>query len=798
MRFRFSPGGERPGGIRLIEEIPDYRICHLEGRNGVGKSLALRLLELISGDQPYRATPGAWSSLRETLGDTTVTIEGLEDQTLRVELRPKGWRPTPEPVGEWLGDAFLNGSQIAISSISSILRVIRIAGNETFERTIQYWLETEKESIQQVHAHFQEQLSKFEHYLDDLASATSAVDPERQYRQRFETVTVEITKAEGDLGLLQEEIGLLSDALLAKQRIAALGEALPTVQEKLTELDSETKETEENLRLTQDRQAVLLADLARGSEIEDQMRKARQTRDTRLKRFKKLASQVQLRAAQLDVSPSIVEVAAAATDARVARDQVQSDMLSIDHNASARKFTSRIMQELNTHRELDPEIVAVLEIEADALRLSARQLREGIQRRQIELTEIEDDPLRRELNKRSDQLLRRLVALSDLGKLLTKRERARELLRTSENDLASLVERAQITGELRAEYEAREAEIHALEQQLRDKLTQQARLRVQVDQLGAGKSQDELAEQLGIALGKLNLPDDSTLGQRLEITKQCAEENRSRLRELRTEQIELQRSLALQTAEIAQASAALAASTWLPTSVRHLLAQDTQRQSGEGLLALRKAVESVRRSLYELRERFDQLLIAAGHISSEVGRRDRSRDANKLVLQGELEEEMADRLRDEFGQEEIQSALFDGGQLTAIDLSSLEARWVTNDGELRSRPLEAFSSGEQVFAYTRARIQAVTAIEAGNKVVALDEFGAFLERDRLERLARFLRDAVGGAIADQVIIVVPLAANYTAQAEVTSGTLGERFSQRAREIHKRGYFAEDATETELV
>jgi len=159
---------------------------------------------------------------------------------------------------------------------------------------------------------------------------------------------------------------------------------------------------------------------------------------------------------------------------------------------------------------------------------------------------------------------------------------------------------------------------------------------------------------------------------------------------------------------------------------------------------------------------------------------------------------MADRLREEFAQEEIQSALFDGGQLKTIDLGSLEARWVTSEGELRSRPFEAFSSGEQVFAYTRARIQAVSAIETKKKVVALDEFGAFLERDRLERLARFLRDTVGGEIADQVIIVVPLAANYRAQAEVTSGTLGERFSQRALEIEKRGYFAEDATERELV
>jgi hypothetical protein len=798
VRFRFDPAGKRGGGIRLIEEIPDYRICHLEGRNGAGKSLALRLLELITGEQPYRATPSAWSSLRENLGNTTITIDGLDAQTLRVELRPERWRPTPEPVGEWLGDAFLNAKPIEITSISSILRVVRIAGNETFEKTIQQWLEAERENIRQVHDRWEKQFYKFEFHLEELARATSVVDPERRYQRRLESVTVQVKEAEHAMETLQQRIALLSDAVLANQRLTAVSAELPAVQEQLARHDNEEKETEDRLRSAQERQAVLLENLAQGSEVEDQMEKARQLRDARLRRLKKLASQVQLKAAQLNVSATLSDITAATSEATLKRDQVQSERSSADHNASVRQFTSRVIHDLNSHRELDPEIVAVLDFEPKALSLSARQLRDGIQRRQIELTEIEDDPLRRELNKRVDQLSRRLVELGEFAQLITKRDRARALLDDSENDLAALVEHAQIAGDLRSKYEALDAEIRMLEQQLREVIGQQVRLRVQIDQLSAGKSREELAQDLKIALQKLDLTDISGLNEDLEITRHSAEEQRTRLRELRTEQSDLDRSLALQAAEIGQASASLAAIAWLPISVRHLLSQETQSQSGEGLLAMRKAVEAVRRSLYALRERFDQLLFSAGQLASEVVRRDRVKDTNKTVLQAELEEEMSERLREEFGQEEIQSALFDGGQLQAIDLGTLEARWVTIDGEVRSRPLEAFSSGEQVFAYTRARIQAIEAIKVKNKVVALDEFGAFLERDRLERLARFLRDAVGGSIAEQVIIVVPLAASYKMQAAVTSGKLGERFSQRAVEIDRRGYFAEDATERELV
>jgi len=207
--------------------------------------------------------------------------------------------------------------------------------------------------------------------------------------------------------------------------------------------------------------------------------------------------------------------------------------------------------------------------------------------------------------------------------------------------------------------------------------------------------------------------------------------------------------------------------------------------SGDTLVSLNKAVEAVRSSLYQVRSRFDQLLAAARRLVVEVGRRDRI--PSDGVLLEEFAEAMGAKILAEFNQEEIRSALFDGGQLRSIDLRRLEAHWETDSGELRIRPFEAFSSGEQVFAYTRARIEAVSALSGEHKVIALDEFGAFLERDRLERLASYLRDEVGGSIADQVIIVVPLAANYKKQAEVTSGELGKRFAHRAAEIERRSY-----------
>lgn len=94
MRFNFR--ANPTGGIRLISEIADYRLCWLEGRNGIGKTLAVRLLELISGEQPYASAPAAWRSLRKNLGPTTVTVTGLKGgEELVVDLTPGEWPEEP-------------------------------------------------------------------------------------------------------------------------------------------------------------------------------------------------------------------------------------------------------------------------------------------------------------------------------------------------------------------------------------------------------------------------------------------------------------------------------------------------------------------------------------------------------------------------------------------------------------------------------------------------------------------------------------------------------------------------------
>ena len=69
MRFKIEPerNGGPTGGLRVITEIPDFTLCRLEGQNGMGKTLAVRLLQLVTGDQPWAGLELAWRTLRQHL-----------------------------------------------------------------------------------------------------------------------------------------------------------------------------------------------------------------------------------------------------------------------------------------------------------------------------------------------------------------------------------------------------------------------------------------------------------------------------------------------------------------------------------------------------------------------------------------------------------------------------------------------------------------------------------------------------------------------------------------------------------
>ena len=98
--------------LRVIKEIPGFRLCQLEAEWHREDSAA-RLLELVSGAQPYSTLPHAWSTLKQQLGPTTITVNGLTVGRLQFTLTPSVWpEQANDSLGDSLGKVTLNGEKI--------------------------------------------------------------------------------------------------------------------------------------------------------------------------------------------------------------------------------------------------------------------------------------------------------------------------------------------------------------------------------------------------------------------------------------------------------------------------------------------------------------------------------------------------------------------------------------------------------------------------------------------------------------------------------------------------------------
>lgn len=106
--MRFEIEAATTGGLRIIDTVPNYPLSRLEGYNGVGKTVAIHLLELATGRQPYAHLIAAWRSLKQQLTSATIRVEGLRNgHELRIELLPQSWPDTPTLPNAW--DYFANG-----------------------------------------------------------------------------------------------------------------------------------------------------------------------------------------------------------------------------------------------------------------------------------------------------------------------------------------------------------------------------------------------------------------------------------------------------------------------------------------------------------------------------------------------------------------------------------------------------------------------------------------------------------------------------------------------------------------
>jgi hypothetical protein len=230
-------------------------------------------------------------------------------------------------------------------------------------------------------------------------------------------------------------------------------------------------------------------------------------------------------------------------------------------------------------------------------------------------------------------------------------------------------------------------------------------------------------------------------------------------------------------------------SLWLTDSLPHLaglVGAETENQASALVDALRQ-VERAGNRLH----RVDALVQGTGRALSDLhsslddwgGLPDGAQPLDRSVRLW-----LGEDVRKWFDDELVRKALFGGGRDIRLDPSDMMICWTNEDGEEERRPLSAFSSGQQVFAYTQAQVAKLDreSLPAANRLIALDEFGSFLDWDRMSSLVDFLQSRERGATKDQVLVILPL-------EESAPRRRGEASVVRAqtRSLEQRGYFAEE-------
>lgn len=773
--MHFTIAAEVNGGLRVIPEIAAYDLCWLEGRNGIGKSLAVRLLQLITGDQPYRFQPASWDSLRQLLGNTRIRITGLRDaDAIEVELVPGQWPDDPDSAMPVLGSATLNGDELSLSEVRRHLRVFRIGGDESVVSRFRGRVETDRNVFEGqtpwLGKRLDEQASISDRVRQDLAGLS--LDHWRSLAERIAEIGASHDATSERLGGNRAAIEMLRDREALERALDQLRTEGPGLDARLEDVGAEIERVRSGReRLDQERLRLAPA-VQRLEELLNRQRSLATIRQTRA------AAAQSASAAAGDVCGSLgIETDRSALDelGRLAAEE----RAAILRDRSALELlpeVTAVIQELErplgplVGSSLDSEIVAVI----GRSRISVEALRGGLTVRENELAGHEQFAVLAEMERRIAELDERRRAVRRAKALMTRAEQAvGELAQTEQRwaSLATEIERAQP-----ANLTDLASQIATLDERHIELVREQAELVYRQRALSEAGSQASLEVRLERVRSRLD-NEHAGLGLRE------AEEDLSRLRlelagqqEALTALIGEQHSLQDRLGQATLLFASAESYAWL------------RRAIGGRLPSLGTDIETALAAYSELSDVVQRLESAADSLRTEAAS---VRDALSLIadalatggspasvsrhipsLTKHYEEAFGELLRDPL----IQEALFPDGQFVSLDLLRSEIAWRDQSG-IQRKPIEAFSSGERAFAFVLASILQHAGDETPNRLMVLDEFGAFIDAEGRERLKQFLEERVLAAnIADQVVVILPL----------REGLDGEQ----SREVEDRGYFME--------
>lgn len=777
MKFEFSASPS--GGIKLIEKIDDHPLCWLEGRNGIGKTLAVRLLELITGGQPYAGTQAAWDSLRNNLGRTEINITGLRNyNSLRVVLTPSDWPQEPS-VGPSLGVAYLDDKETDILRVRDLLKVSRIAGDETIIHQFREFIRVDSRLVDRQNKHLGNEIEEFGTTIDSVVELIGDLSSQAMRESQEHLILAEHDYEEASKQ--HQEAREYARAVEGLDKLAAILENLkkqgPDLQAELRKVEEKIEVLDHHRKTLTAKQEELLTGENKESLFSEQKRLLRlQERQASQIVRERTAAETILEEYNLGVYSDLGEELNKARNERAALER-NKEAFEASPGVTSLIDDLRTPLEAVEGKSLDSEDILVTSND----RFSARQVREGLRRRNTEIVATREQSLLEELETAIANVDKKIKRIEEAEELLQSAERAAGRLEKTERDI--YVNSQQIEANSDEEHKNLAEELKSVEQEHLELIRTQALLRGREAALYQEGSESELSDRtakLADDLGVSTIPAEAVSGAHTHETylrgvlKNAGDE----LYAAEVHLSELQRRIS----EVVDELECGANYEWLRDGVGNRLPAShlDDLESLRRIDLLAGSFKRTRALTNYLENQTDALLRTLQQLSGDAPTLKSGRPRDYLsALTNYYEKEFGDLLNDD----EVQDTLFEGGRFENLNYEEQSISWYDRYGELKKRPLEAFSSGERAFAYMLASVLQHSKDRAENRVLVLDEFGAFVEAERLDRLKRFLRQRVLKAgLADQIVVILPLREEPD----------GEPANRKREQVEERGYFMFDA------
>jgi len=771
VRFEIARERDDPP-VRVLSLLTVPRLGELQGRNGIGKSLSVKLLELLTGQQPWLSESEAWRTLRDRLGPTSVTATGLEGgQTIEWDLAPSAWPESPPADIERLCDPSdrgtglelrIDGNPATLAEVRPLLRVHRLVGDETLEDSV-------RARISKIQTRAEEEFAALGAISDTvegvLAEAAEVLEPLsgrvvrqltgqladlRETRKRL----VEQRRSDNDRVERLLKLEQRSRALRRLEDLEAAG-ATTALTGRLKDLEEKIAE----LRRERDQGFVAaVADVQLRGSIENARAEVERVEGL----LERAVRDARLRAAEAGLDGKDAALDADAVDAahdavveeiRLLREtQVGQDAVPLVRQAATN--VQRALMRVDPPTVLDHSFAVI-----DDRDVTGRELALGIDVRLRRLDDAIRDPSSEQLESRIAAASARLESIGQLQRALARQRRHSTALRNRRNELLELTGQAE--GDASTRYVELEQQISTLEEERLDLQGEHFRYSILLEDLEPGGDIPHAGERLTRDLRAAGVVVDEDLVDTRAAVEASLRETDYQLRRSEVALDELQRNLESASERRSVGLEALE-HTALVSALRaqgEKIPPDADAQAIETVAEqLLRAVEYVGASL----KRLDSEAVGAiGAFAFLESGEPRDFDPTRIERVRTAAE---DRIVAALSQPVLLKELFGDGIVEAYDH---RRRVVTfrPDGSPTAvtRALSAFSSGERVFAYTQMRLRAIADNEdpCENRIVVLDEFGAFLEARRIRALEQLVQDELLGRGIDRVLFVLPLTSSTT-------------------------------------